>query len=150
MVIAFSCIAPSQESTCPMESKQLHAMGGVGDGRPTGREYLKPEESHQHVTFPGGSVTKNLPANAGGPRDLIPGRSPEEGNDNPLQNSCHGESLDRGAWQGTVHRVAKSSTRLSTHTAPTLTTATRTTCGRRPYSPVMLRAGTSQTRRWLL
>ena len=36
------------------------------------------------------------------------------------------------------------------HTAPTLTTATRMTCGCRPCSPVILRAGASQTRRWLL
>ena len=38
------------------------------------------------------------------------GRSPEEGNGNPLQHSCSEKSMDRGAWQATVHGVAKSET----------------------------------------
>ena len=62
--------------------------------------------------FPGGTVVKNLPANAGNTRDaaLILGleRFPGEGNGNPLQYSCLGDSMDRGAWQAAVHRVAKS------------------------------------------
>ena len=62
--------------------------------------------------FPDGSVLKNLPANAGDTRDmgLIPGteRSPGVGNGNPLQYSCLENSVDRAAWQATVHRVAKS------------------------------------------
>ena len=63
--------------------------------------------------FTGGSVVKNLPAHAedAGP---IPGsgRSPGEGKGNPLQYSCLENSLDRGTWRATVHRVAKSRTRL--------------------------------------
>ena len=49
--------------------------------------------------FPGGVVVKNPPANAGD-SDLIPGlgRSSGEGNGNPLQYSCLGNSMDRGAW----------------------------------------------------
>ena len=56
---------------------------------------------------------KNLPAVQ--ETCLIPGsgRSPREGNGNPLQYSCLENSLDRGAWWATVHRVAKSWTRLS-------------------------------------
>ena len=48
---------------------------------------------------------------------LIPGsgRSPGEGNGNPLQYSCLEGSMDRGAWWGIVHGVTKSETRLSTH-----------------------------------
>ena len=67
--------------------------------------------------FPGGAVVKNLPANAGDPGS-IPGseRSAGIGNGNPLQYSCLGNSMDRGAWQATVHGVARSQTRLSTHT----------------------------------
>ena len=38
-----------------------------------------------------------------------PGRSPEEGNSNPLQYSCLENSMERGAWQATVHGVAKES-----------------------------------------
>ena len=50
--------------------------------------------------FPGGSVVKNPPANAGDV-GLIPGlgRSPGEGNGNPLQYSCLENPMDRGAWQ---------------------------------------------------
>ena len=59
-------------------------------------------------------VVKNLPASVGDTRDLasIPGlgRSPGEGNDNPLQYSCLENPMDRGAWQATVHMVAKSQT----------------------------------------
>ena len=57
--------------------------------------------------FPGGSVVKNPPANAGDV-GLIPGsgRCPEEGNGNPLQYSCLENPKDRGAWQATVHGVS--------------------------------------------
>ena len=50
------------------------------------------------VGFPGGSVVKNLPANAGD-KGSIPelGRFPGEGNGNPLQYSCLGNPMDRGA-----------------------------------------------------
>ena len=41
------------------------------------------------------------------------GRSPGEGNGNPLQYSCLENSMGRGAWQATVHGVAKSQTRPS-------------------------------------
>ena len=40
------------------------------------------------------------------------GRSPGEGNGNPLQYSCLENPMDRGAWRATVHGVAKSGTRL--------------------------------------
>ena len=57
---------------------------------------------------------KNLPANAGDV-GLIPGweRFPAGGNGNPLQYSCLENSMDREAWQATVHGAAKSQTRLS-------------------------------------
>ena len=64
--------------------------------------------------FPGGSEVKASACNAG---DLgsIPGsgRSPGEGNGNPLQYSCLENPKDRGAWWASVHGVAKSRTRLS-------------------------------------
>ena len=63
--------------------------------------------------FPSFSAVKNPPANGGGVRDsgLIPGsgRYPGEGNGNPLQYSHLGNPMDRGAWQATVHGVAKES-----------------------------------------
>ena len=62
-------------------------------------------------------VVKNLPANAGDIRDAgsTPGsgRSPGEGHGNPLQYSCLENPMDRGAWQATVHGVARSQTRLN-------------------------------------
>ena len=67
--------------------------------------------------FPGGTMVKNPPANAGDV-GLIPvlGRSPGEGNENPLQYSCLGNLIDRGAWQAAVHGVAKSQTLLNDKT----------------------------------
>ena len=58
--------------------------------------------------FPGRSVVKNPPAIAGD-AGSIPGlgRFPREGNGNPLQYSCLGNSTDRGACQATIHGVAK-------------------------------------------
>ena len=59
-------------------------------------------------------MVKNPFANAGDV-SLIPGlgRSPGGGHGNPLQYSCLENSTDRGAWQATVHRVAKGRTLLS-------------------------------------
>ena len=61
-------------------------------------------------------VVKNPAASIGDERDsgLIAGsrRSPGEGSGNPLQNSCLENPMDRGAWQATVHRVARSWTQL--------------------------------------
>ena len=58
--------------------------------------------------FPGGSDGKESACNEGDP-SLIPGleRSPGGGNGNPLQYSCLENSMDRGAWQATVHGVAE-------------------------------------------
>ena len=64
--------------------------------------------------FPGGSMVKNLPAMW---EDVgwIPGsgRSPGGGHGTPLQYSCLENPMDRGAWRGTVHGVAKSQTWLN-------------------------------------
>ena len=61
--------------------------------------------------FPGGSEVKASASNVRNP-GLIPGsgRSPGEGNGNPLQYSCLENPMDRGAWWATVQRVAKSQT----------------------------------------
>ena len=64
-----------------------------------------------------GSVVKNLPANAGdaGSTPTL-GRSPQEGNGDPLQCSCLENPTDSRVWWATVHGVAKSWTQLSMHT----------------------------------
>ena len=62
--------------------------------------------------FPGGSVVKKQPAMQETCKTrVIPGseRSPREGNGNPLQYSCLGNSMDRGAWWAIVHGVAQES-----------------------------------------
>ena len=73
--------------------------------------------SYMCMSFPGGSEVKASACNEG---DLgsIPGLggSPGEGNGNPLQYSCLENPMDGEAWWATVHRVAKSLTRLSDFT----------------------------------
>ena len=62
----------------------------------------------QAMGFPGGSVVKKSAINAGDTGSISgSGGSPGEGNGNPLQYSCLGNPVDRGAWQATVHRVTK-------------------------------------------
>ena len=119
------CLSPSiglgtQEGTCP---------GHTGCQEPeirVYRSYIPAGSSSKHTVwtyflqyFPGGSVVKHLSANA---RDmgsiLESGRSPREGNSNPLQYSCLENAMDRGARQATVHGVTKSQTRLNMHKCP--------------------------------
>ena len=77
-----------------------------------------------YLGFPGGTVVKNLSANAGDTGDLVSipglGRSPGVGNSNSLQYSCLENVMDKGVWWATVHRVTKGWTRPSdwawTHT----------------------------------
>ena len=65
---------------------------------------------------------KNLPAIAGDTRDSVSvlglGRSPGEGNGNPLQYSCLENPMERGPWQATVHGVARVGHNLVTKPSP--------------------------------
>ena len=74
------------------------------------------------MSFPGWLDSKASAYNAGDP-GLIPGsgRSPREGNGNPLQYSSLENPMDRGDWWATVHGVAKSWTRLSDFSSPHFT-----------------------------
>ena len=73
-----------------------------------------------YIGFPGGSKVKNLPAKAGDTGSTPgSGRSPGGGIGNPLQYCYLRNPMDRGAWQDTVHVVAKESgttEQPSTHT----------------------------------
>ena len=71
-----------------------------------------------YLDFPGGSDGKASVYNVGDPGS-IPGlgRSPGEGNGNPLQYYCLENPMDRGAWQAAVYGVAKSQIRLSNFTS---------------------------------
>ena len=69
--------------------------------------------------FPHGSVGKESACNAGDPGSIPgSGRSPGEENNNPLQYSCLENPMDRGAWQATVHGVAKTGHHLATKPPP--------------------------------
>ena len=71
-------------------------------------------EKYNDMCFPGDSVVKNSPANAGDIEDvgsiLGSGRSPGGEHRNPLQYSCLENPMDRGAWRVVAHRVAESDT----------------------------------------
>ena len=68
--------------------------------------------------FPGDSDGKESACNVGDPGSICGlGKSPGEGNGNPLQYSCLENPVDRAAWQATVHGVEKSWTRLSDFTS---------------------------------
>ena len=69
---------------------------------------------HIEMDLPGGSDSKEFVCNVGDMGlILMSGRSPEEGNGNPLQYFCLENSMDRGAWWATVRGVTKSWTQLS-------------------------------------
>ena len=74
------------------------------------QDYRIKQDCASFKGFSGGSVVKNSLANAGDTTS-IPGlgRSPEEGNGNPLQYSCLGNPMNRGTWRATVHGVTKES-----------------------------------------
>ena len=74
--------------------------------------------------FPHSSVGRESACNAGDPASIPgSGRSPGEGNGNPLQYSCLENPMDRGAWQTTVHGVARVGHNLATKPPPILPTS---------------------------
>ena len=105
-----------QSIDCPLQQ----SMGSqrVGHDWATSLSLFKDlrclDTAMEGAVFPGGSVGKESTHNAGD-LSLIPesGRSPGEGNGNPLQYSCLGGPVDRGAWWATVHVVAKNQTWLT-------------------------------------
>ena len=70
------------------------------------------------LSFPGGTNVKNPPANAREASSITGlGRSPGEGNSNPLQYSCLENPMDRGAWWATVQGVKRVRHDLATEQA---------------------------------
>ena len=66
-----------------------------------------------HQGFPGVSAIKNSPANAGDVGSIPgSGRTPGKGKGNPLEYSCLGNPMERGAWRAVVHVVTKSWTQF--------------------------------------
>ena len=71
------------------------------------------------LIFPGGSVSKESACDAGDLGLILGlGRSPGEGHDSPLQYSCLENSMNKGAWQATVHGVARVGHNLATKPPP--------------------------------
>ena len=71
---------------------------------------------------PDSSVGKESACNAGDPSSIPRlGRSPGEGNGNPLQYSCQENLMDRGAWRATVHAIARVGHILATTPPPSST-----------------------------
>ena len=104
----YSLRGSSVHGNSPGESTGMDCHALLQEGSPL--LYIKTT----FFIFTSGSDVKESVCNVG---DLgsIPesGRSPGEGNGYPLQYSCLKNSMDRGAWRATVHRVAKSWTQLS-------------------------------------
>ena len=72
-----------------------------------------------HRIFPCSSVSKEFACNVEDPGSIPgSGRSPGEGNGNPLQYSCLENPMDRGAWQATVHGVIRVRHNLATKLPP--------------------------------
>ena len=72
------------------------------------------------TSFPGSSVGKKSTCNAGDPSSIPgSGRSTGEEISYPLQYSCLGNPMDRGAWQARIHGITKSQIQLSNYTAMT-------------------------------
>ena len=78
-----------------------------------GKNLKKNTYIHMYVGLPGRESTYNAQEDLGSVSGL--GRSPGEGNGNPLQYSCLENPSDGGAWWATVHGATKSQTRLRTY-----------------------------------
>ena len=114
---------PTLEEEMAIHSSILDGIISWTEEQSMGSQRVKHEWSdwaqltHTYIWYracPGGSVVKNLPADAGDAGSLPgSGRSPGGGNSSPLQYPCLENPMDRGAWWATVHGVAKSQTQLS-------------------------------------
>ena len=89
--------------------KEKLQKGSVnGQSKPRMHFYNGVSKIFYVMGYPHGSVINNYPPSAGDAGSISgSGRSPGEGNDNPLQYSCLENPTDRGTWQAAVHRVEK-------------------------------------------
>ena len=118
-ILELAAMPCSRGSSRPRDPARISvALALIGDYAPL-RPFLFLKKYPPPWGFPGGSEDKASACSAGDPGS-IPGlgRSPGEGNGNPLQYSCLENPVDRGAWRATVHRVAKTQTRLHFHFHP--------------------------------
>ena len=89
-------LGPPTEEPGGLLSMESHRVGHDWSDLAAAARYIK--------GFPDGLAVKNMPVNAGD-EGLIPGlgRSPEEGNNNPLQCSCLENPRDGGAWWAAIY-----------------------------------------------
>ena len=113
----FSCSRPRGEHLSYLKSFTEARLGLCCKGL-TWLDQLNQENLLlMNIKTPGGSSGKESIYNTGGPDSVLGlGRSPGEGNSNPLQYSCLRNSMDKGAWWTIVHWVSKSQTWLITNT----------------------------------
>ena len=106
----------TKHQSCQREKLRWSQYSGSLHDLGRGSGSLQPCKLMTLLDSPGGPAVKSLPPSAGDP-GWIPGfgKSPGEGNGNPLQYSCLENPVDRGAWRAAVHGVAKSQTWLSVH-----------------------------------
>ena len=117
--LSLSCIGEGNDNplqcSCLENPRDGGALWAAVYGVAQSRTRLKPlsSSSSSRGGFPGDSVVKNLPANAG-EVGLIPGTgiSLGGGHGNPLQYCCLGNPMNRGVWRVTVHAVANNQTWL--------------------------------------
>ena len=117
-------VIPTQESSCCCNSKKWFKGNYLTPLCPEpdlGKKQI-PVNTGNYASlrgFPEGSHGKAFACSAGD-RVLIPGlgRSPGEGNGNPLQYACLENPMDRGAWQATVHGVTRVGYNLATKPPP--------------------------------
>ena len=106
---SLSFLPPPPTSFLPFFSFSLYPSNSLPPSLYIGSPSCAIGRCGEEGIFPGGSVVKNLPANA---RDVDSisgsGRFPGVGNGSPLQYSCLENLRDRGAWWATVHGIAKS------------------------------------------
>ena len=103
-------MAPTDESPAALEIKSV----SQGEHESVVKNYCTTREG-----IPGSSISKESACSVGDPGLILgSGRSPGEGNGSPLQYSCLGNPMDRGAWWATIHGVMKESDtreQLNTH-----------------------------------
>ena len=121
-LLAMWLAAPSIRSTVYSHTSWIEVVTCFDSGKWQKEQYVIPSWASPFLCrgswactsllegFPGGSVVKHPSANAAS-AGLIPGsgRSPGEGNGNPLQYSCLRNPLERGVWRAAVHGVTKES-----------------------------------------
>ena len=103
-----SCLTPSDPMDYSLPGSSVHGIFQARVLEWVAIAFSEIQPQRIYLGFPGGSVVKNSPANAGDMGWIHgSGRSPGEGNGNVLQYSCLENSMDRGAWRTTVNQVTK-------------------------------------------